>query len=140
MSLQIGQYIAFALGEENAPELWHKIGGRLAPVVQPEDAQTAMPYIWYYSDSMSEAETKDGPISDTCIVQIEVVAGTYSRLLELLQLVRAAMIEARNTWELQETLVPFHIDEQTFSAGPEEYDDAQQAYCRKLIYSIETYE
>lgn len=140
MSLQIGQYIAYALGEENAPDLYHRIGGRIAPVVQPEDAQTLMPYIWYYSEGMTEAETKDGPLSDTCNVQIEVVAGTYPRLLELLQLVREAMAEAFNTWELQDAPVPFYVDEQTFSAGPEEYDDAQQAYCRKLTYTIETYE
>lgn len=140
MSLLIGQYVAHALGEENAPELWYKIGGRLAPVVQPEDAQTLMPYVWYSCESIVENSTKDGHLSDVCTVQIEVVATTYMRLLELLQLVRSAMEEARNTWELQEQLVPFHIDEQTFSAGPEEYDDMQQAYCRKLIYTIETYE
>lgn len=138
MSLQIGQYIAYALGEENAPDLYHRIGGRIAPVVQPEDEQTQMPYIWYYSEGMTESETKDGWLGDTCTVLIEVVAPTYPQLLDLLGMVRHAMALAPQAWEDQDG--PFHVDEQTFTAGAEEYDDAQQAYCRKLTYTIETYE
>lgn len=128
----------YALGEEHSPTLYHALGGRISPVVQPEDEDTQKPYCWYVSDSMNEASTKDGRYSDTCTVQIEVVANTYRHLLSLLAMVRSAMDSAPDAWEAQEQ-VPFHIAEQTFSAGPEEYDDQQQAYCRKLNYIIETY-
>ena len=139
MSLQIGQYIKYALGEENAPELYHRLGGRVAPVVQPEDEQTAMPYAWYYSDGISEETTKDGLMCDICRVQIEVVANTYPEMVEMAILTRKAMAEAREAWNKQEG-TPFRVEDQTFSASAEEYDDAQQAYCRRLIYTIETYE
>lgn len=134
MSLQIGQYVAFALGEENAPDLYHATHGRIAPVVQPEDGHDNMPYVWYYSDGMTTESTKDGPLSDTCSVQVEVVAPTYATMLDLLQMVRRAMDNALGVWE-----GPFSISDQSFSAGAEEYDDAQQAYCRKLVYTIETH-
>lgn len=135
MSLRIGQYIAFALGADNAPELSRLTGGRIAPVVQPEDDQNAMPYVWYYSDGLTEESTKDGHLSDVCTVQIEVVAPTYAVMLSLLQMVRTAMDEAIRAWD-----GPFGVADQSMTAGPEEYDDTQQAYCRRLIYNIETYE
>lgn len=136
MSLQIGKYVAWALGEENAPELNAKIGGRVAPVVQPEDGGTVLPYVWYYSTSVQEETTKDGYSGDECQVEIEVVARSYTEMAELAQMVRDAMARALDTWNGD----AFLVDGQTFSAGPEEYDDMLQAYCRKLNYGIETYE
>lgn len=137
MSLQIGKYVAWALGEENAPELNAKIGGRVAPVVQPEDGGTVLPYVWYYSTSVQEETTKDGYSGDECQVEIEVVARSYTEMAELAQMVRDAMARALDTWGDGEA---FMVEGQTFSAGPEEYDDMLQAYCRKLNYTIETYE
>ena len=136
MSLQIGKYVAWALGEENAPELNEKIGGRVAPVVQPEDDGTVLPYVWYYSTSMQEETTKDGYSGDECQVEIEVVARSYTEMVELLQMVRDAMARALDTWDDN----AFLVSGQSFSAYPEEYDDMLQAYCRKLNYKIETYE
>ena len=134
MSLQIGRYVAWALGEENAPELNERIGGRVSPVVQPEDAGTVLPYVWYCSPSMQEERTKDGCCWDLCQVDIEVVARSYTEMTELLQLVREAMDRALKSWHDESVAV----DDQTLLAGPEEYDDSMQAYCRKLIYSIES--
>ena len=73
MSLQIGQYIKYALGEVNAPLLNAKVKGRVSPVVSPDDDGTHMPYIWYYSDGFTPSNTKDGEYEDTCSVSIEVV-------------------------------------------------------------------
>jgi hypothetical protein len=137
MSLQIGKYVAWALGEENAPELNARIGGRVAPVVQPEDGGTVLPYVWYYSTSVQEETTKDGYSGDECQVEIEVVARSYTEMAELAQMARDAMARALDTWGDGEA---FMVEGQTFSAGPEEYDDMLQAYCRKLNYGIETYE
>lgn len=136
MSLQIGKYVAWALGEENAPELNARIGGRVAPVVQPEDGGTVLPYVWYYSTGVQESTTKDGYSGDECQVEIEVVARSYTEMAELAQMVRDAMAEAFDTWDDH----AFMVNWQSFSAGPEEYDDSIQAYCRKLTYSIETYD
>ena len=136
MSLQIGKYVAWALGEENAPELNARIGGRVAPVVQPEDGGTVLPYVWYYSTSVQESTTKDGYSGDECQVEIEVVARSYTEMAELAQMARDAMARALETWDGD----AFLVSGQTFSAGPEEYDDMLQAYCRKLNYGIETYE
>lgn len=135
MSLQIGKYVAWALGEENAPELNERIGGRVAPVVQPEDGGTVLPYVWYYSTSVQEETTKDGYSGDECQVEIEVVARSYTEMAELAQMVRDAMARALDTWDGDAFLV---VVDQTFSAGPEEYDDMMQAYSRKLNYTIET--
>jgi hypothetical protein len=137
MSLQIGKYVAWALGEENAPELNARIGGRVAPVVQPEDGGTVLPYVWYYSTSVQESTTKDGYSGDECQVEIEVVARSYTEMAELAQMVRDAMERALGTWGDGEV---FLVGGQSFSAGPEEYDDMLQAYCRKLNYEINTYE
>lgn len=136
MSLQVGMYVAWALGEENAPELNARIGGRVSPVVQPEDGGTVLPYVWYYSTGVQESVAKDGRIGDECQVDIEVVARSYSEMTELAQMVRSAMERALEMWDGG----PFVVDGQMFSAGPEEYDDMMQAYCRKLNYIIETYE
>lgn len=121
------------MGADNAPELSRLTGGRIAPVVQPEDDQNAMPYVWYYSEGMTEESTKDGHLSDVCTLQIEVVARSYTEMAELAQMARDAMERALNTWNGDSFLVLG----QAFSAGPEEYDDSMQAYCRKLIYTIE---
>lgn len=134
MSLQIGKYVAWALGEENAPELNARIGGRVAPVVQPEDGGTVLPYVWYYSTGVQESTTKDGYMGDECQVEIEVVARSYTEMAELAQMARDAMERALNTWDGD----AFLVLGQTFGAGPEEYDDMLQAYCRKLNYTIET--
>ena len=134
MSLQIGRYVAWALGEVNAPELNARIGGRVAPVVQPEDGGTVLPYVWYYSTGVQESTTKDGYSGDECQVEIEVVARSYTEMAELAQMVRDAMERALNTWNGG----AFLVLGQSFSAGPEEYDDSIQAYCRKLNYTIET--
>lgn len=135
MSLQIGKYVMYALGEENAPELDRAIGGRVSPVVQPEDGGTVLPYVWYYSAGMQEESTKDGHSGDVCQVEVEVVARNYREMIRLLQLVRQAMERAWETWEGEPTIM-----EQSFSAGPEEYDDSIQAYCRKMTYNIETHD
>ena len=136
MSLQIGKYVMYALGEENAPELDKAIGGRVSPVVQPEDGGTVLPYGWYYSTGVQESTAKDGRIGDECQVDIEVVARSYSEMTELAQMVRSAMERALEMWDGK----PFVVDGQMFSAGPEEYDDSIQAYCRKMTYNIETHD
>ena len=133
MSLQIGKYVAWALGEENAPELNARIGGRVSPVVQPEDAGTVLPYVWYYSPSMQEERTKDGLCYDLCQVEMEVVARSYTEMTELLHMMRKAMDRALRNWKDTE----LSVDDQTLLAGPEEYDDSMQAYCRKLVYTME---
>ena len=135
MSLEIGRYIAYALGEENAPELHRTIGGRVSPVVQPEDAATRMPYVWYYSSGMQEESSKDGRYGDQCQVEIEVVARSYTEMIDVLQLVRKAMGKAWENW----SGAP-HLADQYVSAGAEEYDDTIQAYCRRIHYNIETYD
>lgn len=134
MSLQVGKYVMYALDEVNAPELNARIGGRVAPVVQPEDGGTVLPYVWYYSTGVQESTTKDGYSGDECQVEIEVVARSYTEMAELAQMVRDAMERALNTWNGD----AFLVLGQAFSAGPEEYDDSIQAYCRKLTYNIET--
>lgn len=135
MSLQIGRYIAFALGEENAPELFSKIQGRVSPVVQPEDSACHMPYVWYCSTGMQELFSKDGIYGSTCQVEIEVVAQSYSEMVDILLLVRQAMGKAWQEWDGS-----FSVSDQTFAASAEEYDDSIQAFCRKLAYTIETNE
>lgn len=139
MSLEIGRYVKYAFGEENAPALHQLVQGRVSPVVMPEDALTAVPWIWYYSTDAGEDSTKDGIAGDVCTVEIEAVAGSYDTLLEMLALMRQAMAEAQEGWNLGERR-PFLIDDQSFRAGQEEYDDTLQAYCRKLIYTVETHE
>ena len=138
MSLQIGQYIKYALGEVNAPLLNAKVKGRVSPVVSPDDDGTHMPYIWYYSDGFTPSNTKDGEYEDTCSVSIEVVASSYEQLIDLLILVKKAMDDGYSLWNTTER--PFDVVEQHYTAGPEEYDDQLQAYCRKLNFSIITYE
>lgn len=135
MSLEIGRYISFALGEKNAPELHEMTGGRVSPVIMPQDGTGALPWIWYYSSNMFEDSTKDGPCGDNCEVIIEVVAASYEQLLVLLASVRKAMSQAFESWQGEQ----FDVVGQTFHAGPEEYDDVLQAYCRKINYQIETY-
>jgi hypothetical protein len=103
--------------------------------VQPEDGGTVLPYVWYYSTGVQESTTKDGYSGDECQVEIEVVARSYTEMAELAQMVRDAMARAWDTWNGDAFLV---VVGQNFSAGPEEYDDMMQAYCRKLNYTIET--
>lgn len=138
MSLEIGRYIKYAFSEENAPALHQMVQGRVSPVVMPEDALTAVPWIWYYSSDAGEDSTKDGIAGDVCTVEIEAVAASYEALLDMLVLMRQAMADAWPAWNAGER--PFRIEEQTFRAGAEEYDDVLQAYCRKLNYIIETHE
>lgn len=137
MSLEIGKYIKFALGAVNAPLLNAKVGGRVSPVISPDDG-TTLPYVWYYSSGMDETGTKDMVLSDTCTVNIEVVARSYDEMVELLLLVRQAMTDGFSLWQDEED-TPFDVGEQTYSAAAEEYDDVLQAYCRTLIYRIETW-
>lgn len=134
MSLRVGLYVAWALGEENARELHERIGGRVSPVVQPEDGGVRLPYAWYFCSGIQEATTKDGFCGDECQVEIEVVARSYTEMIELAQMVRDAMSRGMAGWQSD----AFSVSEQTMSAGPEEYDDNMQAYCRRLIYRIET--
>lgn len=136
MSLRIGRFIKYALGQENAPRLHETIGGRLFPVQLPEDTSGMLPWAWYYSVSMSGDETKDGYAGDSTEVQIEAVAETYEKLLDILALIRKGMADARRNWDDKS----LKVADMSFRAGPEEYDDTLQAYCRKLIYTIDTYE
>lgn len=139
MSLRIGQYIKFALGHENAPELDRMLSGKLSPVRLPDNADTEIPWICYRSDSLDEQDTKDGPLCDTNTVVLDVVCRTYEELLDTLCAVRKAMQKAVSVWNAR-NYIPFRVEEQTFNAGAEEYDEILQAYCRPLIFIIKTEE
>lgn len=137
MSLRIGQYIKFALGRDNAQVLDSLISGRLSPVRMPDNPDTDVPWICYRSEGLEEQDTKDGSLCDTNTVTMDVVCRSYEELLELLSLVREAMSRAVYTWNCRDG-ISFRIEEQTFRAGLEDYDEVLQAYVRPLNFTITT--
>lgn len=137
MSIEIGRYISYALGRDNAPELHKAISGRLSPVRLPENADTEVPWICYASAGIDEEDTKDGLLDEVNTVTLDIACRTYEELLEVLRLIREAMKAAAPGWNSLDT-APFLIDEQRFHAGPEEYDEILQAYCRTITYTIKT--
>ncbi len=139
MSIEIGRYISYALGRDNASELHKAISGRLSPVRLPENADTEVPWICYASAGIDEEDTKDGLLGEVNTVTLDIACRTYEDLLLVLHLVREAMRKAAPGWNRLDA-APFLVDEQRFRAGPEEYDEVLQAYCRTLNYVITTYD
>lgn len=137
MSLLIGQYIKFALSEDQASELNEAVDGRVYAVVAPLDAEVEMPYIVFASNGMSEASTKDGIFGDTVNEEILIFARDIDELENVAQLVRDAMTAAFSAWN-SESDIDFTIEDQTMSAGPEDFDLAHDGYYIALNYSIET--
>lgn len=139
MAFHIGKYIKFALSPERAPELNAVIGGRIYPVVVPDDDLNKTPYIWYTCEDMSEEYCKDGRVQDVDTVSVNVVSKSYEQLVDILGYVRKAIKDSITDWNDSEIREHFYIFDILMTAKEEEFDLANDTYTRTLLFDIENF-
>ncbi len=134
MGTRICRYIKTALETNSA--LMEAVGGRAYHIVAPEDGEGAFPYVVYASDGFDEEDTKDGLCGDVVQVEITVVARDGDELEEVAHLVRMAMNDGPEIWDMEDA-PPFAVDEQTLRMGQEDWDMAHDCFFVTMNYQIE---
>ena len=132
----IGEYMEFALKRD--AELVELSGGRIWPVIAPEEMEGAYPYVIYAMDGMEEASTKDGIYGDTVREEILVCGRSVAEVENVADAVRRAMERALPAWNDESDERPFLVQDQTFRAGAEDFDLNHDGFFLPLNYVIET--
>lgn len=138
MSLLIGLYIKKTL--EGCEPLQRLTGGRICPVVFPDDSDTPAPYVVYSRTSYSEDGSKDGTHGSTCSVDIECVGRNYEEMLTLCHTVMEAVREDLKARGGQFDDLPFSVADIDITAGAEEFDAMTCEYLSSVRLMIETEE
>lgn len=123
--IQIGKAIAEILREDSAVKA--AVGTNVFPLIA--DEKTPFPFIIYRRVSGSDATTKDSRYSESCTVEIAVIADDYLASVNIATAVKNAMENFRSNYKGD-----FKIQKINFMGSGEQY--YSNAYTQTLQFEI----
>ena len=140
MSLSVGKFFVKAIKDHTS--FYNSIGGRLFPVARTseDEALDKIPYIIMRPVKVvNENGTKDMIASpdDTATIELDLVAQSYSDLVDMAEQVRG-IIEEAYLDELDVESWPFILEGYDFSADEVLYDPSKPCYYQTLRYMCQT--
>lgn len=138
MSILIGLYVKQTL--EGSADLQKLTGGRIAPVVFPEDDAITAPYVYFSRQGLTESDSKDGLVGESVSVVVSCVGSTYEEMLLLAHTVREALRSDFHNRGGDFSDMPFTVTDMSLSVGPEEFDPTTCEYLTDVQADFETEE